>query len=58
MNNRKLKNFKNPKHIFVRTIEKNFQEKLENFQLRFVGELAFEIFTPIWSHVNENEKYS
>ncbi len=40
----------------MRTIGKKFQEKFESFQLRFVGGVAFEIFTPIGSHVNKNEK--
>ena len=45
------------KRGFVRTIKKKIQEKFEHFRLRFLGGVAFWIFAPIGSHVNENEKY-
>ncbi len=46
---------KNCKECFVITIGRNIQEKFENFTLRFVGEVAFEIFASILFNVNENE---
>ncbi len=39
----------------MRTTGTKIQEKLENFRLRFVGEIAFSILAPIGSYVNESE---
>ncbi len=36
-----FQHFKNPQRNFVRTVEKKFQEKFENFWLSFVRGVAF-----------------
>ncbi len=40
-NNRKLKILKIQNSTFVKTIQKKFQEKFENFRMRFVEGAAF-----------------
>ncbi len=58
---KKLKISKIQNNSFVRPTEKKIQEKFEKIlfpQNWFEGGVAFLIFAPIGSHVNENEKYS
>ncbi len=44
--------------IFEKKIVKNQRIKISKIAEKKFQKKSIEVFTPLWSHVNENEKYS